>query len=62
MLSKTKFVLAAALVLGVPLPASAATEQHRSSHAHAAINSTVPDISDSCLPAGPPCRTEPDGW
>ena len=63
MSSRTKIALAAAIVLGTAVTASAATKQHRASHGQPAIQNTAPGIiSDRCLPVGPPCRTAPDSW
>lgn len=73
MISKTKIALAAAIVLSTAVSASAATT-HRATHAkRSAIYNIVPNYnscsasggpscSDACLPSGPPCKTEPDGW
>ena len=73
MISKTKITLAAAIVLSTAVSASAATT-HRATHVkRSAIYNVVPNYSscppsggpscsDACLPSGPPCKTEPDGW
>jgi uncharacterized membrane protein len=73
MISKTKIALAAAIVLSTAVSASAATT-HRATHVkRSAIYDVVsnynscppsggPSCSDACLPSGPPCKTEPDGW
>ena len=61
--SMTKIALAAAIVLGTVVTASAATAHHRAVRGHAAIYNVAPAIiSDACRPVGPPCRTHPDGW
>jgi hypothetical protein len=75
MSSRTTIALAAAIVLGTALTASAATVHQRASHANSAIYNTVvgnsggscspsggPSCSTACLPSGPPCKTTPDGW
>jgi hypothetical protein len=73
MISRIKIALAAAIVLGTAVSASAATT-HRATHVkRSGIYNIVPDYkscppsggpscSDACLPSGPPCKTEPDGW
>jgi hypothetical protein len=73
MISKTKIALAAAIVLTTAVSASAATT-HRATHIkRSPIYNIVPNYnscppsggpscSDACLPSGPPCKTEPDGW
>jgi hypothetical protein len=73
MFSRTKIALAAAIVLGTAASAPAATT-HRATHVkRSAIYNIVPNYntcppsggpscSDACLPSGPPCKTEPDGW
>src|ERR1700726_3840187 len=63
MSNTTKIALAAAIILGAAVTASAATKQPRASHGQPAVQNTEPGIiSDRCLPVGPPCRTHPDGW
>jgi hypothetical protein len=42
MFGKTKIALSAAMVLSTAFPASAATEHHRVTHAHPAIDNTAP--------------------
>jgi hypothetical protein len=73
MISKTNIALAAAIVLSTAVSASAATT-HRATHVkRSPIYNIVPNYnscpasggpscSDACLPSGPPCKTEPDGW
>jgi hypothetical protein len=73
MFSKTKIALAAVIVLSTAVSASAATT-HRATHVkRSAIYNIVPNYnscppsggpscSGACLPSGPPCKTEPDGW
>jgi len=73
MFSRTKLALAAVIVLSTAVSASAATT-HRASHVkRSPIYNIVPNYiscppsggpscSDACLPSGPPCKTEPDGW
>jgi hypothetical protein len=71
MLGKTKIALAAAIVLGAAVTASAATKQPRATQGHPATYnagrdnnscpaSGGPSCSDACLPSGPPCRTHRD--
>jgi hypothetical protein len=61
--NKIKIALAAAMILSAAFTAAAAAPNHRVTHVHPAINAAGPDIiSDRCLPTGPPCRTQPDGW
>jgi hypothetical protein len=70
MLSETKVALAAAIVLSIAFPASAATKHHRGTHVHPAIyNMVVPASVGGGCPAngGPGCSTEgqsapPDSW
>jgi len=75
MLNTTKMCLAAALTLSNVITASAATEPCRVIHVYPRIYGTVPGSSNDycpasggptcsarCLPSGPPCKTEPDGW
>ena len=76
MLSRIKVVLLAAIVLSAAFTALAGTERHCVTHAHPVIYNVAPDYnsdnrcspaggptcSDRCLPSGPPCKTEPDGW
>jgi hypothetical protein len=51
MLSKTKIVLSAAMVLSTAFPVLAATEHHRVTHVDPAIYNMAPDtISGSCSP------------
>jgi hypothetical protein len=51
MLSKTRIVLSAAMVLSTAFPVLAATEHHRVTHVHSAIYNMVPAaISGSCSP------------
>jgi uncharacterized membrane protein len=69
----TNIALAAVIVLSAAVSASAATT-HRATHVkRSAIYNVVPNYntcppsggpscSDACLPSGPPCKTEPDGW
>jgi hypothetical protein len=73
MFSRTKIALAAVILLSTAVSASAATT-HRVTHIkRSAIYNIVPNYntcppsggpscSDACLPSGPPCKTEPDGW
>jgi hypothetical protein len=67
MLSK-KLVLAAAIVLGTAVQASAATKHHRVSRDHRAIYNMVPAAVGGGCPAngGPGCSNAgpapPDGW
>jgi uncharacterized membrane protein len=73
MISRTKLALAAVIILSTAVSASAATT-HRATHVkRSAIYNIVPNnnacpasggpsCSDACLPSGPPCKTEPDGW
>jgi len=66
MLSKTKIAISAAIVLGSAFTASAASN-HRITHANPVTYSICPpsggpSCSTACLPSGPPCKTEPDGW
>jgi hypothetical protein len=73
MFSKITMAFSAAIVLSIAFSASAAPG-HRSAHVHRpAIYNIVPNYnscpasggpscSDACLPSGPPCKTEPDGW
>jgi hypothetical protein len=73
MISKTNIALAAAIVLSTAVSASAATTHRASYLKRSAIYNIVPNYiscppsggpscSDACLPSGPPCKTEPDGW
>jgi hypothetical protein len=71
MLNMMKIALSAALVLSIAFTASAATEHRRATHAYSLTSRSAPDYcppsggptcSDRCLPSGPPCRTQPDGW
>lgn len=71
MLDMMKIALSAALVLSIASTASAATEHRRATHAYSLTLRSAPDYcppsggptcSDRCLPSGPPCRTQPDGW
>jgi hypothetical protein len=75
MSSRTTIALAAAIVLSTAFTASAATVHHRASDANPAIYNTVlgnnggscppsggPSCSSACLPSGPPCKLEHDGW
>jgi hypothetical protein len=73
MISKTNIALTAVIILSTAVSASAATT-HRATHVkRSAIYNVVPNYntcppsggpscSDACLPSGPPCKTEPDGW
>jgi hypothetical protein len=76
MLSKIEVVLSAAIVLSAAFTALAGTERHSVTRAHPVIYNVAPGYnsdnrcspaggptcSDRCLPSGPPCKTEPDGW
>jgi hypothetical protein len=63
MAGMTKLALAAAIVLGTTLAASAAAGLHRTARVHPPTYNAAPAIiSDACKPVGPPCRTHPDGW
>ncbi|MGD0148214.1 MAG: hypothetical protein ABSB77_06470 [Xanthobacteraceae bacterium] len=73
MSSRTTIALAAAIVLGTALTASAATVHQRASYANPATNnagfgtsscppSGGPACGTACLPSGPPCKLEHDGW
>jgi hypothetical protein len=76
MSSKKNVALSVAIVLSAAFTASAATEHRSVTHPHPAIYNVAPSYdsdnlcspsggatcSDRCLPSGPPCRTEPDGW
>ena len=73
MSSRITIALAAAIVLGTALTASAATADHRASYANPATNNTGfgtnscppsggPSCGTACLPSGPPCKLEHDGW
>jgi hypothetical protein len=73
MLSKTKIVLSAAIVLGTAFPASAATEHRRVTPIHRAIYDYAPDAgSGLCSPIHPPLCSNictgsgpcapPDSW
>jgi hypothetical protein len=73
--SKTTIALAAAIVLGTAVTASAATAQRRASDANPATYNTAgtittgycppsggPSCSTACLPSGPPCKPGHDTW
>jgi hypothetical protein len=75
MLSKTKMSLAAALVLGAAVSASAATRSHGSNtHPPPTETSTGgkygpyctasggPECNTGCQATGAPCRERPDSW
>jgi hypothetical protein len=75
MWNTTKIILTVALALSNAVAASAATEPGRGIHVYPRIYATVPGFSNDycpasggpacssrCLPSGPPCKTEPDGW
>ena len=71
MLNMMKIAFSAALALSIASNASAATEHRHASHAYSLSSRSAPDYcppsggptcSDRCLPSGPPCRTQPDGW
>jgi hypothetical protein len=76
MSSNRNVELSAAIVLSADFTVSAATEHHSVTHAHPVIYNVAPGYnsdnhcspaggptcSDRCLPSGPPCKTEPDGW
>jgi hypothetical protein len=73
MVCRTTIALAAAIVLGTALTASAATVHRRASYANPATPNTGfgspscpasggPSCSTACLPSGPPCKLEHDGW
>ena len=73
MFSRTKLALAAVIVLSTAVSASAATTHRATRVKRSAIYNIVPNYnscsasggpscSDACLPSGPPCKTEPDGW
>jgi len=73
---KRNVALSAAIALSAAFTVSAATEHHGVTHAHPVIYNVAPGYnsdnrcspaggpicSDRCLPSGPPCKTEPDGW
>jgi hypothetical protein len=64
MFIKTKIALAAVIVLGTAVTASAATKHHVT-HAHrSAIYNMVPDSAarDQAIQSGAPIRTAPDLW
>jgi hypothetical protein len=84
MSSRATIALAATIVLGTAITASAATAHHRASYADPAPYNTGGTIatgitggtittgycppsggsscSTACLPSGPPCKPEHDGW
>jgi hypothetical protein len=73
MFSRTKIALAAVILLSTAVSASAATTHRVTRIKRSAIYNIVPNYntcppsggpscSDACLPSGPPCKTEPDGW
>jgi len=68
-----KVALTIGIVLSTAVSASAATTHHATHVKRSAIYNIVPNYnscppsggpscSDACLPSGPPCKTEPDGW
>jgi hypothetical protein len=73
MLSKTTVALAAALMLSAAFSASAATRSRvGNANPAAAYASTKygsrctasggPECYTGCMPSGPPCKEEHDGW
>jgi hypothetical protein len=73
MFTNTKVALTIGIVLSTVVSAPAATKPHATHVKRLAIYNVVPtyntcpasggpSCSDACLPSGPPCKTEPDGW
>ena len=73
MFTNTKVALTIGIVLSTVISASAATKPRATHVKRSAIYNVVPNYntcspsggpscSDACLPSGPPCKTEPDGW
>jgi hypothetical protein len=73
MLTNIKVAFTIGIVLSTVVSAFAATKSHATHVKRAAIYNVFPNnnacppsggpsCSDACLPSGPPCRTEPDGW
>jgi hypothetical protein len=75
MLNTAKIILAVAFALSNIVIALAATKHSGVIHVYPQNYGTGPDhsndycppsggptCSNRCLPSGPPCKTEPDGW